>query len=135
MIHNAPNTTSSIVSKSLCKDGGRVDYRGHVRFGRKSDGSFAHVECDTIIMDEKSASDTIPYNEILNGNVSMEHEAKVSKISEEQLYYLMSRGIPEEKATEMIVMGFVEPFTKELPMEYAVELNRMINYQMEGSVG
>ncbi|MHC9536710.1 Fe-S cluster assembly protein SufB [Dellaglioa sp. BT-FLS60] len=135
MIHNAKNTTSSIVSKSLCKDGGRVDYRGYLKFGRHSDGSFAHVECDTIIMDDQSASDTIPFNEILNGNVSMEHEAKVSKISEEQLYYLMSRGISEAKATEMIVMGFVEPFTKELPMEYAVELNRLIEYQMEGSVG
>ncbi|MCD2256456.1 Fe-S cluster assembly protein SufB [Agrilactobacillus fermenti] len=135
MIHNAPNTSSSIVSKSIAKDGGAVDYRGTVRFGRKSDGSFAHVECDTIIMDEKSSSDTIPYNQIMNGNVSMEHEAKVSKISEEQLYYLMSRGISEEKATEMIIMGFVEPFTKELPMEYAVELNRLISYEMEGSVG
>ncbi|KRM97556.1 ABC transporter-associated protein [Liquorilactobacillus aquaticus DSM 21051] len=135
MIHNAKDTSSSIVSKSLCKDGGRVDYRGKVRFGRNSDGSFSHVECDTIILDEKSASDTIPFNEIKNGNVSMEHEAKVSKISEEQLYYLMSRGITEEKATEMIIMGFVEPFTKELPMEYAVELNRLIEYQMEGSVG
>ncbi|QLL78193.1 Fe-S cluster assembly protein SufB [Ligilactobacillus saerimneri] len=135
MIHNAPKTTSSIISKSLCKDGGIADYRGYVRFGRKSDGSFAHVECDTIIMDEQSSSDTIPYNEVLNGNVSMEHEAKVSKISEEQLYYLQSRGISEQKATEMIVMGFVEPFTKELPMEYAVELNRLIEYQMDGSVG
>ena len=135
MIHNAKHTSSSIVSKSLCKDGGRVDYRGQVRFERDSDGSFAHVECDTIIMDDKSSSDTIPFNEILNGNVSMVHEAKVSKISEEQLYYLMSRGISEEKATEMIIMGFVEPFTKELPMEYAVELNRLIEYQMEGSVG
>lgn len=135
MLHNAKNTSSSIVSKSICRDGGRVDYRGQVRFGRKSDGSISHVECDTIIMDDKSASDTIPYNEILNGNVSLEHEAKVSKISEEQLYYLMSRGLSEEKATEMIVMGFVEPFTKELPMEYAVELNRLIEYQMEGSVG
>ncbi|KRM36687.1 hypothetical protein FC83_GL002562 [Agrilactobacillus composti DSM 18527 = JCM 14202] len=135
MIHNAPDTSSSIVSKSIAKDGGAVDYRGTVRFGRKSDGSFAHVECDTIIMDEESSSDTIPYNQVMNGNVSMEHEAKVSKISEEQLYYLMSRGISEEKATEMIIMGFVEPFTKELPMEYAVELNRLISYEMEGSVG
>ena len=135
MVHNAPQTTSSIVSKSLCKDGGRVDYRGQVRFNPDSDGSLAHVECDTIIMDDKSASNTIPYNEVLNGNVSMEHEAKVSKISEEQLYYLMSRGISEAKATEMIVMGFLEPFTKELPMEYAVELNRLIKYQMVGSIG
>ncbi|WP_125767420.1 Fe-S cluster assembly protein SufB [Lapidilactobacillus wuchangensis] len=135
MIHDAPNTSSSIVSKSISKDGGAVNYRGTVRFGRKSDNSFAHVECDTILMDEKSSSDTVPYNEILNGNVAMEHEAKVSKISEEQLYYLMSRGISEEKATEMIIMGFVEPFTKQLPMEYAVELNRLISYEMEGSVG
>ncbi len=135
MIHNAKNTSSSIVSKSISKDGGAVDYRGTVRFGRHSDGSKAHIECDTIIMDEQSSSDTVPYNEILNGNVSMEHEAKVSKISEEQLYYLMSRGISEAKATEMIIMGFVEPFTKELPMEYAVELNRLIGYEMEGTVG
>ncbi len=135
MIHNAPNTSSSVISKSISKDGGAVDYRGKVKFGRHSDGSFAHVECDTIIMDDQSTSDTIPYNEILNDNVSMEHEAKVSKISEEQLYYLMSRGIPEDKATEMIIMSFVEPFTKELPMEYAVELNRLISFEMEGSIG
>lgn len=114
MIHNAPNTSSSVISKSISKDGGAVDYRGKVKFGRHSDGSFAHVECDTIIMDDKSTSDTIPYNEILNDNVSMEHEAKVSKISEEQLYYLMSRGISEEKATEMIIMSFVE----HLPRNY-----------------
>ena len=93
------------------------------------------MECDTIIMDDQSSSDTIPYNEIYNSNVSMEHEAKVSKISEEQLYYLMSRGISEAKATEMIIMGFVEPFTKQLPMEYAVELNRLISFEMEGSIG
>lgn len=135
MIHNAKNTSSSIVSKSIAKTGGSVDYRGTVRFGKHSDGSKAHVECDTIIMDDQSSSDTIPYNEIDNANVSMEHEARVSKISEEQLYYLMSRGISEAKATEMIVMGFVEPFTKKLPMEYAVELNRLISYEMEGSIG
>jgi len=135
MIHNAKNTSSSIVSKSISKTGGSTDYRGTVRFGRHSDGSKAHVECDTIIMDDQSSSDTIPYNEISNANVSMEHEAKVSKISEEQLYYLMSRGISEAKATEMIVMGFVEPFTKQLPMEYAVELNRLISFEMEGSIG
>lgn len=135
MIHNAKNTSSSIVSKSIAQTGGSVDYRGTVRFGKHSDGSKAHVECDTIIMDDQSSSDTIPYNEISNANVSMEHEARVSKISEEQLYYLMSRGISESKATEMIVMGFVEPFTKKLPMEYAVELNRLISYEMEGSIG
>ncbi|MCP6717445.1 SufD family Fe-S cluster assembly protein, partial [Klebsiella pneumoniae] len=96
---------------------------GTVRFAKHSDGSNAHGECDTIIMDDQSSSNTIPYNEIDSANVAMEHEAKVSKISEEQLYYLMSRGISEAKATEMIIMGFVEPFTKQLPMEYAVELN------------
>jgi Fe-S cluster assembly protein SufB len=135
MIHNAKNTSSTIVSKSISKTGGSTDYRGTVRFGKHSDGSKAHVECDTIIMDDQSSSDTIPFNEISNANVSMEHEAKVSKISEEQLYYLMSRGITEAKATEMIVMGFVEPFTKQLPMEYAVELNRLISFEMEGSIG
>ncbi len=87
------------------------------------------------IMDDKSTSDTIPYNEILNDNISLEHEAKVSKVSEEQLFYLMSRGISEQEATEMIVMGFIEPFTKELPMEYAVEMNRLIKFEMEGSIG
>ncbi len=135
MIHNAPNTSSSIVSKSIAKDGGEVNYRGQVTFGAKSAGSISHIECDTIIMDDLSKSDTIPFNEIHNSDVALEHEAKVSKISEEQLYYLMSRGISEAEATEMIVMGFVEPFTKELPMEYAVELNRLIAYEMEGSVG
>ncbi|HCT96590.1 Fe-S cluster assembly protein SufB [Vagococcus sp.] len=135
MIHNAPNTSSSIVSKSIAKGGGEVNYRGQVTFGKKSKGSISHIECDTIIMDNLSKSDTIPFNEIHNSQVALEHEAKVSKISEEQLYYLMSRGLTEEEATEMIVMGFVEPFTKELPMEYAVELNRLISYEMEGSVG
>lgn len=135
MIHNAPNTSSSIISKSIAKNGGEVNYRGQVTFAKKSQGSISHIECDTIIMDDLSKSDTIPFNEIHNSQVALEHEAKVSKISEEQLYYLMSRGLTEIEATEMIVMGFVEPFTKELPMEYAVELNRLIQYEMEGSVG
>ncbi|MBS4750108.1 Fe-S cluster assembly protein SufB [Carnobacteriaceae bacterium zg-ZUI78] len=135
MIHNAPHTSSSIVSKSIAKDGGKVNYRGQVVFGKKSEGSISHIECDTILVDDKSYSDTIPFNELHNGKVSLEHEAKVSKVSEEQLFYLMSRGLSESEATEMIIMGFVEPFTKELPMEYAVELNRLIAYEMEGSVG
>ena len=135
MIHNAPHTSSSIVSKSIAKGGGKVDYRGQVTFNKNSKKSVSHIECDTIIMDDLSASDTIPFNEIHNSQVALEHEAKVSRISEEQLYYLMSRGLSESEATEMIVMGFVEPFTKELPMEYAVELNRLISYEMEGSVG
>ena len=135
MIHLAPNTSSTIVSKSISKQGGKVTYRGIVHFGRKADGARSNIECDTLIMDNKSTSDTIPYNEILNDNISLEHEAKVSKVSEEQLFYLMSRGISEEEATEMIVMGFIEPFTKELPMEYAVEMNRLIKFEMEGSIG
>ena len=135
MIHLAPNTSSSIVSKSISKQGGKVSYRGIVRFGRNADGARSNIECDTLIMDNQSTSDTIPYNEILNDNVSLEHEAKVSKVSEEQLFYLMSRGVSEQEATEMIVMGFIEPFTKELPMEYAVEMNRLIKFEMEGSIG
>lgn len=135
MIHLAPHTSSSIVSKSIAKDGGAVNYRGQVTFGKNSQGSMSHIECDTIILDQYSWSDTIPYNELHNGQVEIEHEAKVSRISEEQLYYLMSRGLTEAEATEMIVVGFVQPFTKELPLEYAVELNRLIAYEMEGSVG
>ncbi|MFC5541855.1 Fe-S cluster assembly protein SufB [Ureibacillus sp. FSL K6-3587] len=135
MIHLAPNTSSTIVSKSISKQGGKVTYRGIVRFGPKASGARANIECDTLILDNESTSDTIPYNEILNDNVSLEHEAKVSKVSEEQLFYLMSRGISEQEATEMIVMGFIEPFTRELPMEYAVEMNRLIKFEMEGSIG
>lgn len=135
MHHLAPNTSSSIVSKSISKDGGKVSYRGIVHFGRKADGAKANIECDTLILDNESTSDTIPYNEIYNDNVSLEHEAKVSKVSEEQLFYLMSRGLGEQEATDMIIMGFIEPFTRELPMEYAVEMNRLIQYEMEGSIG
>ncbi|MBD7986165.1 Fe-S cluster assembly protein SufB [Sporosarcina sp. Sa2YVA2] len=135
MMHLAPNTSSTIVSKSISQHGGKVTYRGIVHFGRRADGARANIECDTLIMDKLSTSDTIPYNEILNDNISLEHEAKVSKVSEEQLFYLMSRGIGELEATEMIVMGFIEPFTKELPMEYAVEMNRLIKFEMEGSIG
>ncbi|HLQ71973.1 MAG TPA: Fe-S cluster assembly protein SufB [Bacillota bacterium] len=135
MHHLAPNTSSSIVSKSISKHGGKVNYRGLVEFGRKADNARANIECDTLIMDNESTSDTIPYNEIYNDNISLEHEAKVSKVSEEQLFYLMSRGLEEQEATDMIVMGFIEPFTKELPMEYAVEMNRLIKHDMAGSVG
>lgn len=133
--HNAPHTSSTIVSKSIARDGGAVNYRGQIYVAEHAKYSDSHIECDTIILDEKSKSDTIPYNEIHNAYVNLEHEAKVSKISEEQLYYLMSRGLSEEEATEMIVLGFVEPISKELPLEYAVELNRLISYEMEGSVG
>lgn len=133
--HLAPDTKSSIISKSISKDGGSVNYLGQTYFGENADNAFSHIECDTIIMDEKSNSDTIPFNEIHNPTVQLEHEAKVSKISEDQLYYLMSRGLDEAKATELIVSGFVEPFSRELPMEYAVELNRLIAFEMEGSIG
>ena len=119
--HNAPHTSSTLISKSVAKDGGKTDYRGSVYFGKNSGGSKSHIECDTILMDDLSSSDTIPFNEIHNSNVALEHEAKVSKVSEDQLYYMMSRGISEEEATAMIVNGFMEPITKELPMEYAVE--------------
>ena len=135
MIHVAPNTTSTIVSKSISRGGGKVNYRGKVDFGKKAKGAKAHVECDTIILDDMSYSDTIPYNSVRNSDVFLEHEATVSKISEDQLFYLMSRGLSEEEATEMIVMGFIEPFAKELPMEYAIELNQLIKLEMEGSIG
>lgn len=135
MYHLAPNTSSSIVSKSISKDGGKVTYRGIVHFGKKADGARANIECDTLILDDLSTSDTLPYNEINNDNISLEHEARVSKVSEEQLFYLMSRGLSEQEATDMIVMGFLEPFTRELPMEYAVEMNRLISLEMEGSIG
>ncbi|MBN2910487.1 MULTISPECIES: Fe-S cluster assembly protein SufB [Polycladomyces] len=131
----APNCTATIISKSISKQGGKVTYRGLTSFGRNSQGSKANVKCDTLILDDQSTSDTIPYNEILNDDITLEHEATVSKVSEDQLFYLMSRGLSEEEATQMIVMGFIEPFTKELPMEYAVEMNRLIKLEMEGSIG
>ncbi|MDP9727575.1 Fe-S cluster assembly protein SufB [Alicyclobacillus tolerans] len=135
VVHNAPNTTSTIVSKSISKHGGKTTYRGLASFAPNAVGSKANIKCDTLIMDDDSTSDTIPYNEIMNDDVTLEHEASVSKVSEEQLFYLMSRGISEEDATRMIVMGFIEPFTRELPMEYAVEMNRLIKFEMEGSIG
>jgi len=135
MIHLAPDTTSTIVSKSISRLGGKVTYRGLASFSRQATGAKSNVKCDTLILDNQSSSDTIPYNEIYNDDITLEHEATVSKVSEDQLFYLMSRGIPENEATQMIVMGFIEPFTKELPMEYAVELNRLIKFEMEGSIG
>lgn len=135
MLHLAPDTTSTIVSKSISKHGGKVTYRGIASFGRNAEGAKANIKCDTLILDNQSTSDTIPYNEIMNDNIVLEHEATVSKVSEDQLFYLMSRGMSEAEATQMIVMGFIEPFTKELPMEYAVEMNRLIKLEMEGSIG
>ena len=135
MIHLAPNTTSTIISKSIVKNGGIANYRGTVRLGPKATNSKSHVECDTLILDHLSSSDTIPTNEVKNNSSYIEHEATVSKINEDQLFYLMSRGLSEAEATQMIIMGFIEPFSRELPMEYAVELNQLIKMDMEGSVG
>ena len=135
VIHLAPETTSTIISKSISKQGGKVNYRGLSSFSRNSAGSKSNIKCDTLILDKLSTSDTIPYNEVKNDQITLEHEATVSKVSEEQLFYLMSRGLTEQDATQMIVMGFIEPFTKELPMEYAVEMNRLIQFEMEGSIG
>ena len=135
MIHLAPYTTSNIISKSIVKRGGVANYRGKVFIAKNAEHSKSHVECDTLILDDKSASDTIPTNICNNNSSFLEHEATVSKINEEQLFYLMSRGLTEKEATQMIIMGFIEPFSKELPMEYAVELNQLIKMDMEGSIG
>ncbi len=135
MIHLGKNTTSSIVSKSMSAKGGKVNYRGIVRHTKNATGAKSNIECDTIIIDGDSTSDTLPYNVVSNNQAMVQHEAKVSKVSEEQLFYLMSRGLSEEEAVEMIIMGFIEPFAKELPMEYAVELNQLIKLEMEGSIG
>ena len=135
MIHLGKNTSSSIVSKSVVHNGGVANFRGTVRMGKEAQGAKSHIECDTLLLDNISRSDTIPKNEIFNEDSYIEHEATVSKINEEQLFYLMSRGLSEKEATQMIVMGFIEPFAKELPMEYAVELNQLIKMDMTGSVG
>lgn len=135
MIHLGENTSSTIISKSISRSGGVVNYRGLVSCGPNAKGSKSHVECDTILLDNLSKSDTIPLNIGKTDDIYIEHEASVSKVSEEQLFYLMSRGLTEKEATEMIVMGFIEPFAKELPMEYAVELNQLIKLEMEDSIG
>jgi Fe-S cluster assembly protein SufB len=134
-VHVAPNTTSVITSKSISKNGGRAGYRGLLEVNKKSAGSKSKVVCDALILDDESRSDTYPYIKIDADDVDIGHEATVSKIGEEQLFYLMSRGLTEAEASAMIVSGFVEPITKELPLEYAVEMNRLIQLQMEGSVG
>jgi Fe-S cluster assembly protein SufB len=135
MVHFAPDTTSIIVSKSISKDGGRTSYRGLVKVYPDAHNVKSSVKCDALLLDEASRSDTYPTMEIDEKDVTIEHEATVSKVGEEQLFYLMSRGLTEAEATTMIVNGFFEPFTKELPLEYAVELNRLIQLEMEGSVG
>ncbi|MEM7343388.1 MAG: Fe-S cluster assembly protein SufB, partial [Chloroflexota bacterium] len=135
IVHAAPNTSSVITSKSISKGGGRGTYRGLIKVAPGAVNSKSNVVCDALILDEESSSDTFPYIEIEEQDVSIGHEASVSKVSEEQLFYLMSRGIPEDQAANMIVSGFIEPIVKELPMEYALEMNRLIEMEMEGSVG
>ncbi len=135
MVHAAPETTSKIVSKSISKDGGRTTYRGLVRVEEGMDRCRSHVQCDALLLDEISRSDTYPYQEIGARDAEIGHEATVSKVADEQLFYLMSRGLSEEQAMGMVVNGFIEPVTKTLPMEYAVEWSRLIELQMEGSIG
>jgi Fe-S cluster assembly protein SufB len=135
MVHVAPDTTSLITSKSISKGGGRAMYRGLVRVEEGAENSKAFVRCDALLLDEDSRSDTYPYMEVEESNIDIGHEATVSKVGEDQLFYLMSRGLTEEQATAMVVAGFIEPIVKELPMEYAVEMNRLIELQMEGSIG
>ncbi len=134
-VHVAPHTTSQIISKSISKDGGRSSYRGLLRVYPDAEGAKSTVVCDALLLDEYSESDTYPYIEIENPFVSVGHEATVSKIGDDQLFYLMSRGLSEDEANAMIVNGFLEPLTKELPMEYSIEMNRLIQLQMEGSIG
>lgn len=135
MIHLGKYSASTIISKSIATRGGKVNYRGLVSQSKEAIGARSKVECDTILLDRESSSDTLPTNIVKNFRGQIEHEATVSKVSEEQLFYLMSRGLTEAEATEMIVMGFIEPFARELPMEYAVELNQLIKLEMTGAIG
>jgi Fe-S cluster assembly protein SufB len=135
IFHVSPNTTSKITSKSISKDSGRASYRGLLKVHKDAVSSKSNVVCDALLLDPQSRSDTYPYIEIDEDDVTIGHEASVSKVGEEQLFYLMSRGLSEEEATGMVVSGFIEPLVKELPMEYAIEMNRLIQLQMEGSIG
>jgi Fe-S cluster assembly protein SufB len=135
MVHAAPETTSKIVSKSISKDGGITTYRGLVRVEEGAHGCKSHVQCDALLLDGDSISNTKPYMEVGERDAQIGHEATVSKVADEQLFYLMSRGLTQEQAMGLIVNGFIEPVTRTLPMEYAVEWSRLIELQMEGSVG
>ncbi len=135
VIHVAPHTSSKVTSKSISKAGGRASYRGLLKVYKEAEDSRSNVVCDALLLDDHSRSDTYPYIEIDAEDVTIGHEASVSKVGEEQLFYLMSRGLSEEEATTMVVSGFIEPLVKELPMEYAIEMNRLIQLQMEGSIG
>ncbi|MFN8549767.1 MAG: SufD family Fe-S cluster assembly protein, partial [Candidatus Eisenbacteria bacterium] len=135
VIHAAPNTTSTVTSKSISKGEGRSSYRGLVKVHPGAVGCKVSVQCDALLIGDAARSDTYPTMEVDEEEVQVEHEARVSKVGDEQIFYLMSRGLSEQAARLLIVNGFIEPFTKELPMEYAVELNRLIELEMEGSVG
>jgi Fe-S cluster assembly protein SufB len=135
VVHVAPDTSSQIVSKSISKGTGRSSYRGLLKVQKGAPRVKSNVRCDALLLDEKSRTDTYPYIEIEEEDVEVGHEATVSKVGEEQLFYLMSRGLTESEAYTMIVSGFIEPVAKELPLEYAVELNRLIQLEMSGSVG
>jgi Fe-S cluster assembly protein SufB len=135
MFHCAPETTSTIISKSISKDGGSTTYRGKVHVDPGATHAKSFVRCDALILDEDSVSETKPYMEVGERDAEIGHEATVSKVGDDQLFYLMSRGLSEGQATGMIVNGFIEPITRTLPMEYAVEWSRLIELQMEGSVG
>jgi Fe-S cluster assembly protein SufB len=134
-IHLAPDTSSKITSKSICMNGGRTSYRGLVKVAKGATNVKSSVRCDALILDDKSRTDTYPYMEIAENDATITHEASVGKIGEDKIFYLTSRGIPESEALSMIVLGFIEEFIKELPFEYAVEFNRLIKIEMEGSVG
>ena len=135
VIHLAPHTSSNIVSKSICKQGGRSSYRGLLKIGKDAHHAHSRVQCDALLLDEHSRSDTYPTVTVNNQTADIGHEATVSKINDEQLFYLMSRGLSESAARALIVNGFIDAFVKELPMEYAVEINRLIAHEMEGSIG
>jgi Fe-S cluster assembly protein SufB len=135
VIHVSPHTSSKITSKSISKSDGRASYRGLLKVHEQAENSRSNVVCDALLLDDHSRSDTYPYIEIDAQDVNIGHEASVSKVGEEQLFYLMSRGLTEEEAASMVVSGFIEPLVKELPMEYAIEMNRLIQLQMEGSIG
>jgi Fe-S cluster assembly protein SufB len=135
MVHKAPYTTSNVVSKSISKGTGRATYRGLLEVAEDAHHVKANVRCDALLIGEDARSDTYPTINVANNSATIQHEATVSKVGEDQLFYLMSRGISENDATSMVINGFIEPITKEIPLEYAVELNRLIELQMEGSIG
>ncbi|MBR9707393.1 MAG: Fe-S cluster assembly protein SufB, partial [Candidatus Diapherotrites archaeon] len=135
MIHAAPNTRSTIVAKSISKDGGVSSYRGLVKITENAKHSKSSVKCDALLIDDESISNTYPYMDVRNNKVDMAHEATVGKIGDEEIFYLMSRGLSEGQAVQMVVSGFIEPIVKKLPLEYAVELNKLIELEMEGAIG